>query len=217
MKTTTQSIILLTLAIGLFILGTTLHAQQPQLNFVQSALSMSYSLESKGDYKGALQQVQSVLGRQPDHYFCLMRSGWLNLCLGIYADSLQAYNQASRACPQAVEPLLGALKAAAALGDWKSVESLAKSLLEKDPNNYTGLSRVAYAYFMRKDYNSAAVHYSRILTLYPSDLDMRNGLAWSYYYQGRKSEAKAQFEEVLNVSPSNSGANQGIAAVAALK
>lgn len=218
MKNTTLSTVLLTLAIGLLALAITAHAQQPrQLNFEQHALSMSYSLESKGDYKGALQQVQSVIERQPNHYFCLMRAGWLNLCLAAYPDSLRSYNEAARACPRAVEPLLGAIKAAAALGDWKSVESLSKSLLDKDPHNYTGLSRLAYAYCMRKDYNAAAAQYSELLNLYPSDLDMRNGLAWCYYYQGKKSEAKSQFEEVLNVSPTNASANQGIAAVAAMK
>jgi tetratricopeptide (TPR) repeat protein len=213
MKIRIKSLAFVALVIGCFALGFSLYAQtKPQLTFNQNALQQSYNCETRGDYRGALSQIQPVLERQPNHYFCLMRSGWLNLCLRAYSEAFRSYNEAARTCPQAAEPAIGAIKAAAALGDWKSVESLARSVLEKDPGNYTALSNLAYACCMKKDYPTAAQHYSKLLTLYPSDLDMRNGYAWSLYYAGKKGDAKAQFVEVLDVSPANSSANEGLAA-----
>lgn len=179
---------------------------------VSASLRASYDAEAKGNFNGALEPVLAALNRNPRHYFCQMRAGYLYLILRQYPQGLTAYQAAAELMPSAVEPCVGALKAANALGNWTAAEKWGHLVLRKDPGNYTGLSRLAYSHYMRKDYALALTHYKEVLELYPSDIDMRNGLAWSCYYMGNKTEARKLFAEVLEVSPDNASANQGLAA-----
>jgi tetratricopeptide (TPR) repeat protein len=179
---------------------------------LSSALRASYAAEAKRDYATALKALTEVLITDNRNYFLQMRAGYLNLMLGKYPASGDAYEAAADLEPRTVEAALGALKANAAAGDMVAAEKWAQAVLSQDPKNYTGLSRLAYAYFMKKDYAQALDYYQRVVELYPSDLDMKNGLAWSAFYMGNKSKAQTLFLEVLSVSPDNSSAAQGLAA-----
>lgn len=177
---------------------------------IQKALRNSYASEAKGDYSGALKSVMSVSIADPSNYFLQLRTGYLNLILGQYNASLDAYENAFHLDSKAVEPALGALKASAALGNWAAAEKWANTVLIKDPGNYTALSKLAYSYFCRKDFAKAVDTYQKVIDLYPSDTTLKDGLAWSYFYMGNKSKARSLFLDVLAVNPDDASASQGL-------
>lgn len=179
---------------------------------LQDALRASYAAEAKGNYTEALRLLQDVQTRESRNYFLQMRLGYLNLTLKQYAASMSAYQEADRLDTRAVEPSLGALKGAMALGKWADAEKWANDVLKRDAANYSALSSLAYACFVRKDYAKAVKYYEQVVELYPSDTTMKNGLAWSLLYQGFKSKAEAVFSEVLAVSPDDANTRQGLAA-----
>jgi tetratricopeptide (TPR) repeat protein len=176
------------------------------------ALRASYAAEAKGDYQEALKSILDAASRDSRNYFLQMRVGYLNFMLAKYEKSLEAYQTAANLESNSVEALMGAVKAAAQLGRWNTVEQLAQEVLKKDASNYTALSRLAYAYFMRKDYAQASRYYQQVSDLYPSDTEMKNGLAWSSFYLGNVVKAKSLFSEVLAVNPEDANAKQGLAA-----
>jgi tetratricopeptide (TPR) repeat protein len=194
------------------ILNMALDNLQAQTSDLQKALRASYLAEAKGDYGAAAKSLLEMLIREPQNYFLQMRAGYLNLMLGQYNASLNAYEIAAEMQPRAVEPAMGALKAAVGLGNWAVAEKWASNVLQQDPNNYVGLSRLAYSYFVRKDYAKASEQYQKVLMLYPSDTEMKSGLAWSYYYLGNKTKAQTLFTEVLAVNPDDAIAKQGVSA-----
>lgn len=194
---------------GLFIFlffSTFLHATE-----IQKALKASYAAEAKGDYVTALKTLTEVLNTDSRNYFLQLRSGYLNLMLGKYTASLEAYENAASLEPRAVEPALGALKASSMGTNYATTEKWAQNVLGRDSDNYMGLSRLAYSYFARKDYSKAGEYYQRVLDLYPSDNDMRSGLAWSSFYLGNKTKAAALFSEIIAVNPDYNGAQHGLA------
>jgi tetratricopeptide (TPR) repeat protein len=182
-----------------------------QAGEVQKALKTSYAAEAKGDYAAALKSLMEVLITDSRNYFLQMRAGYLNYMLGKYPASLEAYKNASELEPRAVEAAIGALKASSMGTDFAMTERWAQAVLSRDSNNYLGLSRLAYSYFARKDYAKARDSYQRVLDLYPSDIDMKSGLAWSSFYIGNKSKAATLFSEILSVNPDYSGAQNGLA------
>ncbi len=185
---------------------------QAKADELQIALRRSYAAEAQGKYAEALTSIQDELQRDSRNYFLQMRVGYLNMMLGKYDVSLKAYEAADRLESHAVEAAVGALKAAMMLGNWAAAETWANDVLRTDSFNYVALSRLAYAYFVRKNYPKAVEYYQKVLDLYPSDLDMKTGLAWSLFYMGDKQKAETSFSEVIAVSPDNVSAKQGLLA-----
>jgi hypothetical protein len=61
----------------------------------------------------------------------------------------------------------------------------------------------------------AEATYRALLAAYPSDVDVRGGLAWSLLKLGRAKDAQAEFATVLSVAPKNALAIEGLAALKA--
>ncbi len=173
----------------------------------------SFSLESVGNYQAALNPVLKIIRSYPKDYTAVLRAGWLAYKSGKYKSSEHYYRKAVKLKPDSIEALNGLALPLMAQLKWKSVEESLNKLVAKDPNNYTGLSRIAYCLFYQGRYAEARNYYLKTLTLYPSDIEMKLGLGWTYVKTGNKQEAAACFKEVLRVKASNVNALSGMTAV----
>jgi tetratricopeptide (TPR) repeat protein len=173
----------------------------------------SYTLEGKGDYSGAVNKVLQILRTDNKDYTASLRAGWLFYLNGDYASAVTYYKKAMAIEPGAVEPVLGISLPLMAGKQWTEAEKKLTLVLAKDPGNYLVYSRLAYISFSLGKYGEAKDRYEHVLKLYPSDLEMKLGMGWTYVRMGNKRKAVEYFSEVLRVQKSNVSALAGMDAV----
>ncbi len=115
--------------------------------------------------------------------------------------------------PMAVEPKLGFVYPAAALGSWDKVLAQYKDILNVDPNNTLVNYRVGLMNYGKKDYKAAEKYFEKVLNLYPFDYDSLLMLGWTEYFLGNSSKAKALFNKVLLYSPDDKSALEGLSSI----
>lgn len=172
----------------------------------------SYILESKGNYSEALNRVKGILLTEPRNYTATLRVSWLSYLNRNYSTSIEYYQKAVLLKPHAVEPLIGLTLPLMAIKNWKETEKIALQIISRDPNNYYANSRLAYSLYSQRRYGEAKSRYELVLRLYPSDLEMKLGMGWTYLAMGNKNRAKKFFNEVLLISKSNLNALSGLRA-----
>lgn len=175
----------------------------------------SYDSEAVGKPQDALNALESLPAPQHDGYVASLRRGWLLYKLGKYTESIDAYAKAIAQEPRSVEARVGVLLPAMALRRWADVENGAREVLKLDPANYLATLRMAFAVYNLGRYPESAALYKRLGEGYPSDVDVRAGLGWSLLKMGKTSEASAEFHAVLEISPRNALAADGLKAAGA--
>jgi tetratricopeptide (TPR) repeat protein len=175
----------------------------------------SYDAEAAGKTQDALAALDAIPAPQQSGYVAQLRRGWLLYKLGKHAEAIDAYGRAVAAEPKSVEARVGALLPAMALRRWADVESGAREVLKLDPASYLGTLRLAYAVYNLGRYPEAAGIYRRLAELYPSDVDVRDGLGWSLLKMGKAAEALVELRAVLDVAPRNTLALEGVKAAGA--
>lgn len=168
--------------------------------------------ERDGRYEEALEYNRAIRSQTGDLYLITLRAGWLHYLKGDYAAGSASYRQAAALSPGAVSPLLGLANCQAAAGDAESALRAAQAVLAIDPMNYPANRRVADLLYRKGDYPHAETYYLKIATLYPEDLDTAAQLAWCHLQQGRVSQARTIFGNVLIASPNHAASLQGIGA-----
>ena len=170
----------------------------------------SYSAEAAGKLEAALSVLSGLPASQRNGYLAEYRRGWLLYRLARYADSVTSYRNAVTKEPGAVEARVALLLPLMALARWKDVAQGAEDVLKIDPENYLATQRLALAKFSTQRFSEAEAHYRRLLELYPSDIEMRAGLAWTVLRMGKQSQAVTLFNQVLEVSGSHASALRGL-------
>lgn len=171
-----------------------------------NAYTKSYECESRGDYSAALKAMYQMRTEDRSTYFFTLRIAWLHFAAAKYEDALTHYERAASMAPESIEAQLGRMSTEAALNRWVDAEKSARNILDKDPKNYTALSTVAYAQFLRKKYRDAKQSYEEILKLYPYDQTMQAGLGWSQLWLGFRHDGQKTFKELLAVNPESEAA-----------
>jgi tetratricopeptide (TPR) repeat protein len=169
----------------------------------------SYVLEAEGKHKAALKAIEGVLERDPRDYVAQLRAGWLAYLAGDNQRSADAYGKAVKLEPGAVEPRLGLMLPLMAAGRNKEALAAADELLAIDARSYLGASRKAFLLYTLGRFAKAEEQYRAVLALYPSDVEMMAGLAWSQLQLGKKAEARATFERLLRVAPKHVTGREG--------
>jgi tetratricopeptide (TPR) repeat protein len=171
----------------------------------------SYQLEAQGKPAEALEAAKQIRREGANTYFLVARIAWLAYLAGRYAESSDAYRDAIKLAPAAIEPRLGLTLPLLALKKWRELEAACREVLQLDPNNAVGRARLAHANYMVGNYPDAATLYRKLVDDYPADLDHQTGLGWALARMGRVKEGKEVFGQVLAVSPDNPNAQQGMA------
>ena len=173
-------------------------------------LVQSYDLEAAGKLKESLAALEQTAPPRKDTYLGWARRGWLQYRLAQHTDSVESYRKAIALAPQSIEPRLGIMLPQLALHRWVDAEGTAKEVLKVDPASYLGTLRLAFVYYNQHRYAESAVLYRKLRDLYPSDTDVRSGLAWGLLKSGRKPEAAHEFEELLAINPRLETAREGL-------
>jgi tetratricopeptide (TPR) repeat protein len=175
---------------------------------IQEAFSESYKAELSSSYVVSISHIKSVY--QADSYAVNVRLGWLYLLAKQYTESVSYYEKAIKLKPYAIEAKFGMIKALNALESWDKVKEQYEAILKIDDMNTTALYWLGVLLYNRKDYDSAAKNFEKIVNLYPMDYGSVIMLAWSRLYQGKTTDAKVLFNHALVLSPNDNSAMTGL-------
>lgn len=179
---------------------------------IPALFQASYDAETAGNIEQSLNLVLRILRIDSNNYVAAYRAAWLYYLKGAYEDSIQFYERSSSLAPGSIESDLAMLLPLTASKQWQRAEKVGLKILKSCESNYLARSRLAYVYFLAGKLKEAEVQYRRTLTLYPSDVEMMLGLAWTQLKQGNAKESARLFEQVLSISPGNLNARSGLAA-----
>jgi len=175
---------------------------------VQSAFTESYKAEAAENYSLGISSLKGVY--KADDYPINVRLGWLFLLSKQYTESVAYYDRAIKLKPYAIEARFGMIKALNALESWDKVKEHYEAILKIDPQNTTALYWLGVLLYNRKEYDNAARNFEKIVNLYPMDYGSVIMLAWTRFYQGKKSDAKVLFNHALILSPDDASATSGL-------
>lgn len=199
-----KRIIFAWIAIGV---GIATYAQDAQ----QTAFELSYSQEKVGNYTAAAQTIGGIYNTKS--YEHNLRLGYLKYLAGANTEALMYYQRAINIMPYAVEPRLGYVYPAAAMGKWDDVVLQYQSILKVDAKNSSVNYKLGVIYYNRKKYMEAYNLFEKVVNLYPFDYDGLLMFAWTNFRIGKLPQAKALFKKVLLLSPNDKSAVEGLALI----
>ena len=183
------------------------HAQET----LQTAFEQTYAQERVGNYAGAVQTMNAVYNS--NSYECNLRLAYLRYMSGSYVESTHLYQKAIALMPYAIEPRLGYVYPAAALGKWDDVMNQYTAILKIEPKNSNVNYKIGVIYYNRKKYTQAYAHFEKVVNLYPFDYDGLLMFAWTNYRIGKLPQAKLLFKKVLLLSPDDKSALEGLSLI----
>ena len=193
------------------ILAASIAVSNAQTDKLADAFSLSYQLETKADYTGAIKTLKEVYNETS--YEVNLRLGWLHYEAGLFTESLAYYEKAIALMPYSIEAKLGYVYPASALGNWDKVMAQYTKILAVDPQNTSVNYKLGLIYYGKKDYANAYKYFEKVVNLYPFGYDALIMYAWANYQTGKMREAKVLFNKVLLVSPGDTSALEGLSLI----
>ena len=185
----------------------TLNAQH-DFNAVRDAFQKSYIQEATGEYVGAINSLKAVYDEKS--YETNLRLGWLTYLSGGFTESKAYYLRAIAIMPYAVEPRLGFVYPAGAMGNWSEVIAQYEKILEITPNYTLVLHRLGLIYYGRNEFDKALKYFEKVVNLFPFDYDGLTMLAWTHFKLNNTREARVLFQKALLNTPGGSSALEGL-------
>lgn len=174
----------------------------------QAAFELSYTQEKAANYSGAAQTISGIYNAKS--YEHNLRLGYLKYLAGANTEALTYYQRAINLMPYAVEPRLGYVYPAAAMGKWDDVVVQYQNILKIDAKNSAVNYKLGVIYYNRKKYIEAFNLFEKVVNFYPFDYDGLLMFAWTNYRIGKLPQAKALFKKVLLLSPNDKSALEGL-------
>ena len=194
--------------IAIFILSLMAVQVQAQNQKNVDAFSESYMLEYKGEYTKAIAAVKKVYSEKS--YEINLRLAWLHYSAGLFSESTKYYSKCISLMPMAIEPKLGYVYPATALGEWGKVLTQYENILKIDPQNSSVNYRIGLIHYGKKNYKKAHKYLEKVVNLYPFDYNGLLYFGWTKYFLGETQKAKALFQKVLLYSPLDASAKKGL-------
>ena len=175
---------------------------------LQDVFRQSYSYEMKGKYAEAADIIKTKYDE--NSYEINIRLGWLSYSAGLFTESMAYYQKAINLKSFAIEPRLGFVLPAAALGNWDMVLEQYREILKIDPMNSLVNYRIGVIAYGREDYETAYKYFEKVVNLYPFDYDSLIMFAWTNLKLGKTREAKVLFQKALIMRPDDVSATDGL-------
>jgi tetratricopeptide (TPR) repeat protein len=180
--------------IVIFLLGNYVIAQNNEIN----AFSESYTNETNKEYQSA---IDNMLSLNKETYLINLRLGWLYYLNGEYNKSKVYYEKSIVLKENSIEAKFGLVYPVAAMQNWDEVINIYRAILKIDTQNTTAKYRLAYIYFIRKNWQLAEKYLEEILILFPFDYDSNLLLGSTYIKNGKIKEAKIVLHKALAYNP----------------
>lgn len=181
---------------------------QSDFNATRDAFQRSYIQEATGEYIAAINSLKSVYDEKS--YELNLRLGWVTYLSGGFTESKAYYLRAISLMPYAIEPRLGFVYPAAAMGNWTEVIAQYEKILEITPNYSLVLHRLGLIYYGRNEFEKALKHFEKVVNLFPFDYDGLTMLAWTHFRLNNTREARVLFQKALLNTPGGSSALEGL-------
>jgi len=178
---------------------------------LSAAFAESYAKEKEGKYADATKPLKAMYDEKS--YEVNLRLGWLTYLQGQFSESIGYYSKAVELMPYAIEPRLGIVLPASAMGNWGSVVEQYNKILSIDPNNTLVLYRMGMISYENKDYLKAYTYFQKVVNLYPFDYYSVLMLGWTNYQLGKTKEAKILFQKALLYDPTSASAKEGLSLI----
>jgi tetratricopeptide (TPR) repeat protein len=178
---------------------------------LSAAFAESYAKEKEGKYADATKPLKAMYDEKS--YEVNLRLGWLTYLQGQFSESIGYYSKAVELMPYAIEPRLGIVLPASAMGNWGSVVEQYNKILSIDPNNTLVLYRMGMISYENKDYQKAYTYFQKVVNLYPFDYYSVLMLGWTNYQLGKTKEAKILFQKALLYDPTSASAKEGLSLI----
>jgi len=175
------------------------------------AFTESYAKEKEGKYADAAKPLKAMYDEKS--YEVNLRLGWLTYLQGQFSESVGYYSKAIELMPYAIEPRLGIVLPASAMGNWGSVVEQYNKILSIDPNNTLVLYRMGMISYENKDFKKAYTYFEKVVNLYPFDYYSVLMLGWTNYQLGKTKEAKILFQKALLYDPTSASAKEGLSLI----
>ena len=167
----------------------------------ESVWQNSYKLEAAGKYTEAIAAMDQVLANEPDAELKTIRRGWLYYSLGQYNESIREYRLAMDRNGRSIDARLGVILPMLAQKRWREAEQSARAVLDRAPNNYTGLLRLAVAQEGLSDWDGMLKTTTTLTAAYPTDASGFVYLARANVGLNRRAGAIAAYNAVLSRYP----------------
>lgn len=175
---------------------------------LSAVFTESYAKEKEGKYADAAKPLKAMYDEKS--YEVNLRLGWLTYLQGQFSESVGYYSKAIELMPYAIEPRLGIVLPASAMGNWGSVVEQYNKILSIDPNNTLVLYRMGMISYESKDFKKAYTYFEKVVNLYPFDYYSVLMLGWTNYQLGKTKEAKILFQKALLYDPTSASAKEGL-------
>jgi cellulose synthase operon protein C len=127
--------------------------------------------------------------------FNLLKKGWVN-------DAIAAFKQALKSNPQSLQAKLGLAIGYKRAGRIDEAWNAYQQVIAQDPNNQLALKTVGLLGTYKPQWQSGGIRaLTSLLQQTPNDLEARNLRALLLFYQGRQTEAVADYKIVLASNP----------------
>ncbi len=161
-----------------------------QLTDYQEKYSKSFTYESLMKYEDGIKELETIYAKYTYDYELNARIGWLYYLKGDYEKSVEFTEKAIKLKDSSFESKNMILLPLTALKKWSEVEKYANNVIKQDALNYYANIRLAYAYYLKGDNEKSLKHYELLLNYYPSDIDLKIGIANNYIKMKQNEKAK---------------------------
>lgn len=165
-------------------------AQENASELVMTAMQKSYTEESSGNYRDAINAIKNVKFSNEEQYVKYLRLGWLYYLDKNYKEGLKNYQSALEKETQSIEAREGITNCYYFLQQYIKAEKTAKEILKTQPLDYVARYKLAQLFFINLEYTEAVFHLEKLVKLYPSDYDVNFFLAQCYLLQKNKIKAE---------------------------
>jgi len=184
---------------------------QTNIEAMQDAFETSYAQEKRGEFSKAIATITAVYDE--NSYEVNVRLGWLNYLAGLFTESTAFYQKAIALRPYAIEPRLGYVNPAYALGNLDQVIHQYQEILKIDPQNTVVNYRMASINYGKLEYETAKRFIEKVVNLYPFDYDSHILYAWILFKLNKMREAEVMFNKVMLLKPKDVSAAQGLSQI----
>ncbi len=190
----------------IFLLSTTVSANNLTAEEIRSAYYSSYELESQERYTEASKALNPVAKEYPQGYTVNYRRGWLAYLNGNYADARKLYKIALTQFPSSLEIRKAIILIDVARKEWKEVEYQARAGRTVDYLNLDFAYWQSVSLRMQKEVDSAIKISNEISAVFPTNTNFLMELALCYNEKGETDKVLTILESVFILDPYNQAA-----------